>query len=257
MCRLFALRAERATPVRESLLSSPTSLARQSVCDRRGACHDNGWGIGYYDAGQPVRHRSVERPADDPRYRAAAESIASPCVLAHVRKASAGSVAERNSHPFLHGRWLFAHNGTLFGFNTDPGRLRRLIPAYWRQQIGGETDSETAFYLLLSRLENPEGDTDDDELVEALRDTIQILAELYPGSSEERSQLNFAMTDGRLLTVARWGHSLWCLERPAGADGRSVAVASEPTTDDAWTELPDRSIVCVTPGLDVRRVGMG
>src|SRR3954468_3914242 len=120
MCRLFALHANRPTRVTTSLLSAPHALQKQSGCDRPGHCHESGWGVGYYVEGQPVRVRSAQSSRVDPGYPALAESLAAATVLAHVRDASMGGVAERNSHPFVYGRWLFAHNGTLFGFSDDP-----------------------------------------------------------------------------------------------------------------------------------------
>ena len=206
MCRIFAIHANRRTRVATSLLQSPTSLVHQSVCDLRKECHDNGWGIGYHAHGLPERIRSA-RPADeDSRYRELAETVAATSLLAHIRKASAGSIAECNSHPFVHGRWLFAHNGTLYGFAEAPERLRRLLPEHLRKGIHGQTDSEHAFHLLLARLEeriDDRADVELDELAGALIETIHILVDLYPGNDSERSQMNFVVTDGRLLAASR------------------------------------------------------
>src|SRR5438105_385734 len=128
MCRLFALRARQPLPVKEALVLAPRSLLHQSCCDAQKEKHDNGWGIGYFTDGQVHRVRSPLAADQDPRYRELAATLVSATVLAHVRQASVGSVAERNSHPFLHGNWLFAHNGTLYGFGTAPQKLRELIP---------------------------------------------------------------------------------------------------------------------------------
>ncbi|HZU35063.1 MAG TPA: class II glutamine amidotransferase [Gemmataceae bacterium] len=259
MCRLFGLRANHPRGVYESLLGSPTALVHQSVCDRRRECHDNGWGIGYYADGSPVRIRAATAAADDPHYRELAETVSASCVLAHIRKASAGSVAERNSHPFMYGRWLFAHNGTLYGFDKVPERLNRLIPAAWQHPIEGETDSEHAFFFLMAQLANPESAVAPDELLNAMTRTIHTLAELYPGKGEERSQLNFLITDGQLMAASRWGHSLcWLdLRRSAGPAEQAVEVASEPTTDENWAEIADRSLICVTPNLEVLQCVIG
>jgi hypothetical protein len=126
-------------------VSAPHALQRQSCCDRRGQCHDSGWGLGHYEGGRPHVVRSALPAGGDPRFAERAAAVASDTLLAHVRKASAGSVAERNWHPFAHGRWLFAHNGTLTGFADDPGRLRALLPAPLRAAVREETDSEHAF----------------------------------------------------------------------------------------------------------------
>ena len=108
-------------------MSSPCSLQQQSCADRRGECHDDGWGIGWYPAHECYRVRSTRPAREDPRYGALAVSVVASTVLAHVRQASVGALTEHNTHPFMHGPWMFAHNGTLHGFARDPERLRRLI----------------------------------------------------------------------------------------------------------------------------------
>ena len=261
MCRLFALRANQPTRVEKSLLSGPHSLQKQSCCDRRGVCHDSGWGIGYYLHDRPCLTRSALSARTDPLYPKLAETIASPTVLAHVRLASTGTIAEKNSHPFTHGRWLFAHNGTLFGFAGNPERLRRLIPGHLLNKIQGDTDSEHAFYFILAQLEQVAGSLavcpGADRVGQVLAATIRTLVELYPGEREELSQCNFLLTNGRVMAASRWRHSLFWLERhgqpPADADQplepgaayHAVAIASEPTTKEAWTELKDSTMLLV------------
>jgi glutamine amidotransferase len=272
MCRLFALRATHPTRVQGSLLDGPHALLNQSACDRRGECHDSGWGIGYDLQGQPHVVRS-ERPArDDPRYREQAALVLSTAVLAHVRRASVGAGALRNTHPFRHGRWLFAHNGTLFGFAHNPGLLRERLPERLRASIEGDTDSEHLFHLFLARLSETAGPlltADPDEACGALRETLELAARLYPGQGEERSQFNVVVTDGKLLLAARLGHTLYRLERrgknPAWGDRPAVAswdyhavcVASEPTTDEPWLEVPQHTLVCVQPDLTSELVPVG
>jgi predicted glutamine amidotransferase len=266
MCRLFALRSTQPTQVGASLMSSTCSLQQQSCGDRRGECHDNGWGIGWYPAHGWYRVRSPRPAQEDPRYRALAASVLASTVLAHVRQASVGALAEHNTHPFMHGPWMFAHNGTLHGFAQDPERLRRLIPTYLRQCIQGETDSEHAFYFLLSRLDEVAGSVggpaEADVVSGIVGDSIRTLADLFPGEAAEPSLMNFVLTDGRVLVASRWGHTLFWLERrgliPDAVDGpvskspeyRALAIASEPTTTESgWVEVPERSVLRVHPDL--------
>jgi glutamine amidotransferase len=195
-----------------------------------------------------------------------AGSLVASTVLAHVRQASVGALTEHNTHPFVYGPWMFAHNGTLQGFARDPERLRRLIPTYLRQCIEGETDSEHAFYFLLSRLGQVVGavsrQAEADVVAGIVGDSIRTLADLFPGEEAEPSQMNFVLTDGRVLVASRWGHTLFWLERggliPDAADGlvgkssehRALAIASEPTTTEStWVEVPERSVLRVYPDL--------
>src|SRR5689334_4623853 len=111
MCRMFAVRADRPVRAEAALLSGPHALVRQSCCDLRGECHQEGWGVGYYTDGKPVRVRSARHALADPLFAETARTVASTTLIGHVRQASVGGAAERNNHPFVHGRWLFAHNG--------------------------------------------------------------------------------------------------------------------------------------------------
>ncbi len=259
MCRLFAFRASHATSARAALLTSAHSLLRQSCGDRGGERHGDGWGVGHFLGSQPAVTRSARPAATDPLYRQVAEAVAATTLLVHVRQASAGGVAERNCHPFRHGRWLFAHNGTLQGFGANPERLRRQVPDSLRGYIAGETDSECAFYFVLGLLGPAAGAA---AVGRALAETVARLAELFPGSPAEPTRLNFVLTGGQVLAASRWGHTLFRAERrgaPApGEDGplqaapdyRAVAVASEPTSpEEAWVEVPERTVLVVDEGL--------
>jgi glutamine amidotransferase len=256
---MFVLRANQPTLLTDSLAAAPHSLSRQSCGDRRGECHENGWGIGYFEKEVPCRIRSVRAAVADPRFLELATTLASPTILAHVRQASSGSVAERNSHPFLFGRWLFAHNGTLYGFREESKPLLQLIAPHLLSRIEGDTDSEHAFALLLTLLERRVGSLEIPIPVETvgavLRETLDQLTRLYPGKDGERSEFNFALTDGRVMAAVRWGHTLFWLERsgpvaesadrPVNTTGeyRALAVASEPTSNEKWQELPDRTLL--------------
>lgn len=273
MCRLFALRASHATRVRGSLLTAPTSLRNQSCCDSRCERHGDGWGIGYYTAGRPQRRRSVHPAEQDPAYEELANAVTAETVLAHVRRSSVGAVVERNCHPFQYGHWLFAHNGTLFGFQEARDQVLALIPSELRPAIEGDTDSQHAFLVLLGRLRKLgqplDGAVDAPVLARALADTLLVLKELCPGKPGEESQLNFVVTNGPLLAASRWGYTLYRLERrgydPACPDVpvtrrddyHALAIASEPTTAEAWEALPERSVVCVRPDLSCETIAVG
>jgi glutamine amidotransferase len=263
LCRLFAFRANRPTRARAGLATAAHSLLRQSCGDRRGECHGDGWGVGRFLDGQPVVTRSAGPAATGPLYRTLAEGVVTTTLLAHVRQASAGGVAERNCHPFRHGRWLFAHNGTLQGFADAPERLRRLVPAHLRGLVAGETDSEHAFYFVLGLLGQTAADRPDAAAAgRALAEAVARLAELFPGGDAGPTRLNLVLTDGRVLAASRWGHTLFrCEHRGAagpGGDGpaqpspdyRAVFIASEPTSlDETWAEVPDRTVLTVDEEL--------
>jgi hypothetical protein len=96
---------------------------------------------------------------------------------------------------------------------------------------------------------------------QVLAEAVGAFAELFPGEGEEQSQFNMVLTDGRVMVASRWGHSLSWLERRAasrlpgdgavgnGVDYRAVAVASEPTSEESWMDLPERSVLQIDADL--------
>jgi glutamine amidotransferase len=249
MCRLFAIRSRQPVSAYESLVSAPHSLQRQSCGDARKECHQDGWGIGYYIGGDAERVRSPRSALGDSAFQTLAETIRARTLLAHVRQASMGTVAESNCHPFLYGRWMFAHNGTIAGFPAVHERLNASLPDHLRPRIAGDTDSEHAFYLILARLEKNGEDLQrpisPKVLCQVMSDTIRWLADMCPGTGEEPSRFNFVLTDGQVLVASRWGHTLSCCKSSEG-----VMIASEPTTGVGWSEVPDRVLFWIDKDLN-------
>jgi glutamine amidotransferase len=144
MCELFGLSARLPTTVRLSI----EELARHGGAT---GPHRDGWGIGFYDAGDALVVREPEA-AHASGFLACARLHAprSQAVIAHIRKATQGERLLRNTQPFareLGGRMhLFAHNGMLPGIEDDP----RFEPRRFRRI--GDTDSEWAWCALLDRL---------------------------------------------------------------------------------------------------------
>ena len=190
MCRIFAIRSAAPRSVYDSLFAGEHSLRHQSCGDSRKECHGDGWGIGHYNGERAERVRSPRPAAQDPLYRQLAESLQARTLVAHVRQASMGDVAERNCHPFVYGRWMFAHNGTVVGFPDVREELHASLPVRFREQIQGDTDSEHAFLLTLMRLDQMLGTLDAPVPVqllgEALASTIRSLEDAAPAMVKSR-----------------------------------------------------------------------
>lgn len=253
MCRLIAFFSDRPRRAADLLTSDPHSLLAQSRCDLRGECHGDGWGIGWFRQGRPEIVRSTAAASTDPEWNAASESVLSEAVIGHVRQASVGSLSLENTHPFVHGRWIFAHNGTLTGFDQLSPRMVEEIGADLRPWRVGTTDSELIFYWLLERLRNRGVDPTGGESAE-LATVMQVMGtavvELAARSAgtgpEEAAKLNLVLTDGRLLAASRWEHGLFYREAgPETGGARELVIASEPTDERAWQELPNRVILGV------------
>jgi predicted glutamine amidotransferase len=270
MCRMYGHVASWPLAAAGMLIGDAHALISQSCRDWRGETHRDGWGIGYYEGDQP---RAIRRPTaapDDPEFVAVARRIVSSMVMGHVRQASVGDLCSANVHPFTFGRWMFAHNGTVTGFDNVRPALIEETDADLCQHVGGTTDSEQVFFWLLSRLrragqaiQGPCGDVD--LVATEMAAAIRLLdARSSATGPSEPTRLNFLLTDGVTLLASRWKHSLWWTNRngpfrePADlAEARlrmprGVAVASEPIGDQAWAEVPDGYVMSVDADFVVR-----
>jgi predicted glutamine amidotransferase len=240
MCRLFGQHAPPDLDRCQALCRDHNALRFQSHR------HPHGWGIGWYERAQVVVRRGLLPAHADDAFVEAATAARSRVVVAHIRDASVGPVVEENTHPFVHGRWLFAHNGTVARYRrSDP--VRRAIEAEidpaFRRQLRGQTDSERCFYLFLTRL-SARARLDRATLVEveeAVTEITHILQRLADSPRSTPSSLNFLVTDGRLLAASRLGRELF-VAPAAGPEGVFV-LASEPIGRAAWTAVPDGSFV--------------
>lgn len=149
MCRLFARAAAAPHPATFGLLEADNSLVAQS---RR---EPDGYGIGTFDRdGRPHVIKRAKAAFEDREFPSEAHELRSRIFLAHIRFATNGGNAERNTHPFIqHGR-LFAHNGVVHGLDQLEARLRRP----YRELVRGETDSERVFALTTQEIDDHDGD---------------------------------------------------------------------------------------------------
>lgn len=240
------------------LLDAPDSVEQQSRREPDGA------GLGVFgDDGRPHVHRS-ERPAfRDRRFREQARTLRSRTFLAHIRFASTGPAALRNTHPFEQDGRLFAHNGVL----EDLGRLDAELGDA-RALVHGDTDSERFFALVTREIRRAQGDVGDG-LVAAAR---------WAAGNLPLYALNVVLTTPDGLWALRYPdtHRLLALERrPGGHHGdrafhgrgrataletrattlarqSAVVVASEPLDDDpGWRDLQPGELLHVGPDLAV------
>jgi len=203
MCRLFALTA---APNRIHatfwLIDAKDSLAQQSRRD------PDGTGVGTFDPdGQPRVDKQPLAAYQDEAFATEAKQLQSTTFLAHVRFASTGEVALRNTHPFCqHGR-LFAHNGA-FG---DLPRLEAELGEY-RSLVEGDTDSERLFALITKHIDGNGGDVG-----AAITSAVDWVASSLPVRA-----LNLIVTTPTELWALRYPatNELMVLERrPGGTHG--------------------------------------
>ncbi len=215
MCRHYAFRANEPTKVECTLVRAQNALLAQSRRDRRGKAHPDGWGVAVYHDEHPEIVRRAKAAYEDLHFNATAARLYSKTVVAHVRKATIGGPSLANTHPFVHGPWCFTHNGTVRGFvNLREQLLHETAPRLHQERLG-TTDSEQVFLWLLSRMEEAgisaeERCTNVPRLVEVFAAGIlEIDRRCRQAGATERAELNLVLTDGNVLLVSRWHHTLF------------------------------------------------
>jgi glutamine amidotransferase len=238
MCRHLAYLGEPVT-LRSLLIDPPHGLAVQAWAPRRqrhGTVNADGFGVGWYAAGdpQPARYRRAAPIWADPSFADVARVTRSHAVLAAVRSATAGTDAgEAAAAPFADGRWLFSHNGVLAGWPAATGGLAASLPAGDLLALPARCDSALIWALVLARLRAGCGPA------EALAATVTDLA-----TRQLAGRFNFLLTDGTVIAATAAGDTLCYRAGPAG-----VVVASEPGDDEpGWVDVPDGSVLEATPG---------
>jgi len=252
---------------------SQNALMSQSWTDRRGETNLDGWGISCYEDIQPWLQKNGLPAYRDSLFSQSVERIYACTVVAHIRQATVGGFSVENAHPFVFGRWTFAHNGTLSSFPEMERELLAELDPDLRALRRGQTDSELMFYWLLTRMRKVDGADATpypgfEPTMTLLRDALgELDRRAAAHGDEEESQLNFVLTDGRTLFATRYRADLY-MQLQAGVhvcdacgrdhllgdappDLHSVTIASEPLNDRPWQELPCMSVTGVDENLVV------
>ena len=265
MCRLYAMHASEPTRVECGLVLAQNALMKQSKSDQTGIMHGHGWGVADYPDGVPKIEKQTWAAFDGEHFGKAAARVYARTVVAHVRRATVGATSLENTHPFHHGRWIFAHNGTVPNFDAVRFPMLDHIDPLHRAEVLGETDSEHVFrYLMSLFLKHPE-DGLMDIVARGVRQIVAWCDEVAPG---ERVGLNIVLTDGeqlvgtrlnRTLHMIRRDHQFLCpvcgkshVHHDPKHDYRAVEVASEPVTfEDGWSPVPNGSVFRATSDFDL------
>jgi predicted glutamine amidotransferase len=265
MCELFAMSSLHAATVDISL----TEFSRHGG---RTDNHKDGWGIAYYRDRDALVIREPTAAADSAQMQFVREQdFASTLVISHIRKATMGELALRNTQPFareLGGRLhVFAHNGML------PEVASRYPLAGPCHPIG-ETDSEYAFCVLMARLAriwvDPGKPPGLDERVTVIADFAMEMAELGPANFIY-SDSDFIIAHGHRRSHPDGIHppGLYWLCRTCRAEPRPISVpgldirtdaesqeiallASVPLSDEAWTPMQEGELVVLESGRIIR-----
>lgn len=260
------MHANEPTRVECGLVRAQNALMEQSKGDMQGAMHGHGWGVADYPDGVPIVEKQTWAAYHGEHFAKAASRIYARTAVAHVRRATVGPMSVENTHPFHHGRWIFAHNGTLPNFDEVRFRMLDHIDPLHRSEIRGQTDSEHIFrYLLSLVLHNPQVGLLD-TVQHGLEQIISWCAEVEPA---RKVGLNIVLTDGHRLVGSRLNRTLFSLCRnrlhtcticknthvkhKKSTSYRAVEVASEPVTvDEDWDEVPNGVVFRTTDDFDLK-----
>lgn len=242
MCRLLGIVTAAPYEFGLVLREAPRSMA---ILSRE---HRDGWGLATHAGARGYEwavQRSVLTADEDAGFTELARRARGRLLIAHVRQKTVGPLAAVNTHPFHHGPWVFAHNGTV----KDLAWTERHAAPERLAERRGATDSELFFAYLLTRLDEA-GVT----LEAATRRTDDAVrrAVLEATGRDDFGTVNFLLSNGDAIYASRFGRPLHLLERaPSDADfqeaeeagevpiehRRCVVVASEPLTDERWTPI--------------------
>lgn len=262
MCRLYGFRATEPTKVECTLVHAQNALMVQSREDLTGVSHAHGWGVATYTDSIPQVERQAWAAYHGEHFRRTAARVFSRTVIAHVRRASVGAVGLENTHPFVHGKWTFAHNGTLRAFDAIREWMLDAMTDEHRMAIHGATDSEHVFHFVMSLWAKHPSLAP----CEALRAGLQqVITQSRTTAPEAAISLNVLLTDGDQLVGSRWGRTLWYVERDKVQDCeicgfphihhdphkhyQAVIIASEPISHEPWIAVPEETIFHITPDM--------
>ena len=260
MCRLYGFCATEPTKVECTLVHAQNALLAQSGSDASGKSHSEGWGVATFANGEPILERQAWAAYHGEHFQRTAANIYAKTVLAHVRRATVGQPSLRNTHPFVVGNWAFAHNGTVPQFTEIRNTLLDRIAPHHRKEIKGQTDSEHVFAYIRTLMD----DAAPGSIPDLLRQTAKTIESLaLKKNPRAKLGLNMILTNGEGIWGTRLGRTLHYVERPGIYDCQicgfphihhspeikywAAIVASEPITDEAWLEMPDRSIWSIDP----------
>jgi glutamine amidotransferase len=206
MCRFVFYQG---TPIAmSSLISLPVhSLIDQSVhaWEREDPLNGDGFGVAWYEPSvklEPALFKSVTPAWSNHNLLELSDIIVSPCILAHVRAATHGTmVSEMNCHPFKWKSYAFMHNGIISGFELIKKELVATLSQEAFIQIRGNTDSEYFFALIIDEILKS---THEPSLIRVIRSALQRLMELLKDIDNPGvTYLNFVLTDNNQTVVSR------------------------------------------------------
>jgi len=248
MCRMLATVGDFAGR-RELFFKFQVLAATGKVSERSKPGHRDGWGIICYEHGLPKYvGRSSADAAGDVSYAMACDLLAGikqpGVIMGHLRKASFGDRSIENTQPLLHGKWSFAHNGTIWS------------PEY--RGSNRRSDSVIFFQRLIEAIEASSSNLPmEDVIVGTVRKARREMVSNPDRMGRAYSSLTFIMSDGASLYALRDFasqhdadyYTLYYLRAT-----NAIIFCQERIIDGEWKLIPNGNLATVNAQgrLDVR-----
>jgi predicted glutamine amidotransferase len=219
MGRLIGYMANRADRLPEALVEEKLAVG-EAPTEAADA-----WGIGFYQGGEVLHKKRPHRGGDRVQWSDIAGNVRTDDAIIHLRTATVGDYRAENTHPFRMRQWLFAHVGTVAGFDAMHSSLLDPMPDFLRRNVRGTTDSEVVFHSLLSFLDDAgkldDVDAEPKTLLTAARSTLSLVDRLAQELGAPEPTLSFVLTNGRQMLAVRRGLPMSFVERDIPGDART------------------------------------
>ncbi|MEM7136625.1 MAG: class II glutamine amidotransferase [Myxococcota bacterium] len=265
MSRLIGYVANRSDRMCDALHQERAVLKQETALSTA-----SGWGIGFYHGDEVLHKKRPTQAGELVDWENIAGDVRSDCALLHLRQPTVSDFRAENAHPFRMRQWLFAHLGTVQGFDAIRDSLAETIPDFIRRNIRGQTDSEYLFHTVLTflhdagQLDNP--DVNQAQVLPAIGAAVALVERLSAEVGSKGTSLSFILTNGRSMYGLRHGDPMAFVERqglhdppddyhppPTGSTQlRYVMVVSGVEGEPAgYQQVEERSVVVVDRGLGV------
>lgn len=227
MCELFGISSNKKIKCNEML-----RLFYSHSVD-----NPDGWGLAtFYGNAVSLEKEPISSLDSSYLKNRLTDDIVEDILLAHIRKASVGSLEYKNSHPFAirdnSGRlWTLIHNGTIF---EGP-----VLEPYVSLQKGS-TDSERILYYLVDKI-NAGQKEKQEELTQEERFFIvdELIHTLTP-----KNKVNLLVYDGDLLYVhTNHKGSLHFFQKE-----KTLLVSTKPLNQENWQPVPLNTLFAYCSG---------
>jgi len=262
MARLLAYVANRTDRLTDALREEHVAVG-EHPSDEAAA-----WGIGFYQSGEVLHKKRPYRGGDPVTWQEIVGNVKSDCAVLHLRSATVGDYRAENTHPFRMRQWLFAHHGTVHGFEAVRERLAEALPDFLRRNVRGTTDSELVFHTFLSFLHDggllDAPDVDAKSLASAIRSTLPLVDRLVAEIGAPGAERDLVISNGRTTAVVARGAPVHYIERsvateargPSGAGYRYVLAMANGAAPPDYREIPRGSVLLIERDLTTRLMAL-